>query len=75
MRKDMNLGRLLILAGLALVVLGAAVLLLNRLNLPFGRLPGDLVWRGKSTTIYFPWVTCLLLSVLGTLLLWLLNRR
>lgn len=71
----MNLGRLLISAGVVLVALGAAVLLLNRFNLPFGRLPGDLVWRGKSTTLYFPWMTCLLLSVLGTLLLWLLNRR
>lgn len=71
----MNLGRLLILAGVVLVALGAALLLLNRFNLPFGRLPGDLVWRGKNTTLYFPWVTCLLLSVLGTLLLWLLNRR
>jgi hypothetical protein len=71
----MNFGRLLILAGVVLVAVGGAVLLLNRLNLPFGRLPGDVIWRGKSTTVYFPWVTCLLLSVLGTLLLWLLNRR
>lgn len=71
----MNLGRLLIFAGLVLCGLGAAVLLLNRLNLPIGRLPGDLVWRGKSTTVYFPWMTCLLLSVLGTLILWLLSRR
>ncbi|HEY7304098.1 MAG TPA: DUF2905 domain-containing protein [Bryobacteraceae bacterium] len=71
----MNLGRILILAGFALVGIGAVVLLLSRLNLPFGRMPGDLVWRGKNTTVYFPWVTCLLLSVLGTLLLWLLNRR
>jgi len=71
----MNLGRLLIYAGIALIGFGAVVLLLNRLNLPFGRLPGDLVWRGKSTTIYFPWVTCLLISILGTLIFWLLNRR
>jgi hypothetical protein len=66
---------MLIVAGFVLAGLGAVVLLLSRLNLPFGRLPGDLVWRGKSTTVYFPWVTCLLLSVLGTLLLWMLNRR
>lgn len=71
----MNLGRLLIFAGFVLVGLGVAVLLLNRLNLPLGRLPGDIAWRGKNTTIYFPWVTCLLLSVLGTLILWLINRR
>ncbi len=71
----MNLGRLLIIAGLALVALGVLVMIVNRLNLPLGRLPGDVVWRGKNTTFYFPWVTCLLLSLLGTLLLWLFSRR
>ena len=71
----MNLGRLLILAGLVLVALGILVIVVNRLNVPVGRLPGDVVWRGKNTTIYFPWVTCLILSLLGTLLLWLFNRR
>jgi hypothetical protein len=71
----MNLGRLLMLAGLVLLALGLLVVLVNRLNLPIGRLPGDIVWRGKNTTFYFPWVTCLLLSLLGTLLLWLFNRR
>jgi hypothetical protein len=71
----MNLGRLLILAGVVLVALGVLVLAMNRFHLPLGRLPGDVVWRGKNTTVYFPWVTCLLLSLLGTLLLWLLGRR
>lgn len=70
-----SLGRLLILAGVALLALGAVVLISNKLNLPVGRLPGDFVWRGKNTTVFFPWVTCLLLSVLGSLLLWLLSRR
>jgi hypothetical protein len=69
------MGRLLILVGLAFVVLGLAVLALNRLNIPVGRLPGDVVWRGKNSTFYFPWVTCLLLSALASLLLWFLNRR
>ena len=71
----MNLGRLLIAVGLAIAGIGALILVLNRAHIPLGRLPGDAVWRGKNTTVYFPWVTCLLLSVLGTLLLWLLNRR
>lgn len=71
----MNLGRILILAGFALIALGAVVILTNKANLPLGRLPGDIVYRGKNTTIYFPWVTCLLLSLLGTLLLWLFGRR
>jgi hypothetical protein len=71
----MNAGRLLIVAGLTIAAAGVLVLLAGRLNLPLGRLPGDVVWRAKNTTIYFPWVTCLLLSILGTLLLWVLNRR
>lgn len=71
----MNLGRLLIYLGLLLVALGALVLLANRANLPLGRLPGDIAWRGKNTTVYFPWVTCVLLSVLGSLVLWLFSRR
>jgi hypothetical protein len=71
----MNLGRLLIFAGLVLIALGAIVILINRLNLPLGRLPGDIVWRGKHTTLYFPLVTCLVLSLLATLLLWLFSGR
>jgi H+/Cl- antiporter ClcA len=71
----MNLGRLLISAGVLLIAVGALVLLLNKANLPLGRLPGDVVYRGKNTTFYFPWVTCLILSLLGTLLLWLFSRR
>lgn len=71
----MNLGRLLIAAGLVLVALGALILLASRFNLPLGRLPGDVVLRGKNTTVYFPWVTCLLISILGTLALWLFSRR
>jgi hypothetical protein len=65
----------LIVTGLVLVALGAVLLIANRLNLPFGRLPGDIVVRGKNTTFYFPWVTCLILSLLATLLMWLFSRR
>ena len=71
----MSLGRLLIFAGFVLIAAGVIVLLLERAHLPLGRLPGDFVWRGKNTTVYFPIVTCLLLSLLGTLILWLVNRR
>lgn len=71
----MNLARLLIFAGLALLALGVLVALANRLNLPLGRLPGDIVWRGKNGAVYIPWVTCLLLSLLGSLILWLVSRR
>jgi len=71
----MTLGRLIILAGVALVCLGLVVSFLSETNLPLGRLPGDLVYKRKNTTVYFPWVTCLVLSVLLSLLLWLFSRR
>jgi hypothetical protein len=69
------MGRLLIVTGFALVAIGVLVLTLNRFNIPFGRLPGDVVWRGKNSTVYFPWVTCLVISVVLTLLFWIFNRK
>jgi hypothetical protein len=70
-----TLGRLLIYSGLVLLVAGLIVSALSKTSFPLGRLPGDIVLRGKNTTFYFPWVTCLLLSLVGSLVLWLLNRR
>jgi hypothetical protein len=71
----MSLSRLLITAGVVLTVAGVLLAFGEKLHLPLGRLPGDLVFRGRQTTVYFPILTCLLLSVLGSLVLWLLNRR
>jgi hypothetical protein len=69
----MPLGRLLIFFGLALIGLGVVVIGLERLHLPLGRLPGDLSWRGKGWSVSFPLVTCLLLSALLSLILWIVN--
>lgn len=71
----MGLGRILIIAGAVLIVVGALISLLARLPLPIGRLPGDLVFRGKNWVFYFPLGTCLAVSLVLTLLLWLLARR
>ncbi len=67
-----ELGRLLLV--LAGVLAGAGLILLLLGHLGAGRLPGDLVIRGKHTTIYLPLATSLLLSLLLTALLWLLRR-
>jgi len=69
------MGRLLIVAGIILIVAGVLVSLGERLPVRLGHLPGDIVYRGKNTTLYFPVVTCLLLSVVLTLIMWLFNRR
>ena len=71
----MSLGRMLILVGLMVLALGVIVSLGERLPLRFGRLPGDIVIRGKHSVFYFPIVTSLLLSVMVSLILWLFNRR
>jgi hypothetical protein len=69
-----DVGRLLIVLGIALVVIGGIVLLLGRAHLPLGRLPGDIVYRGKNTTFYFPLATSILLSVVLSLLFFLIGR-
>lgn len=69
------MGRTLILIGVALIVLGVIVTLGERLPIRLGRLPGDIVIRGKNSTFYFPLVTCLILSLILTLLSWLFSRR
>jgi hypothetical protein len=70
----MGLGRILIFAGLALLLAGVVVTLAGRFT-PLGRLPGDVVYRKGNFTFYFPIVTSILLSLLLTGLMWLLNRR
>ena len=72
----MSLGRLIVVCGLVLVTIGLAVIAAERFSfLRIGRLPGDIVYRGKNVSFYFPLATCLLLSALLTLLLWALRRR
>ena len=68
-------GRTLIFIGVALVVLGLLVSLGEKLPIRFGRLPGDIVVRGKNSVFYFPIVTSLLLSALLSLAMWLFGRR
>jgi len=66
------MNRTLILLGLALVAAGLLWPLLTRLGL--GRLPGDIVIRGEHGGFYFPIVTCLVISALLSLLLWIVGK-
>ncbi len=65
---------MLLVAGVALALLGAVLLLAGRSGLPIGRLPGDILYRGKNTTVYFPLMTSLVLSVVLSLALYLIGR-
>ena len=69
-----DIGKLLILLGVVLVVAGLIILLIGRLNLPIGRLPGDILYRGKNTTFYFPLATSILVSVVLSLVLYVISR-
>ena len=68
-----ELGRVLLLAGAALIVIGALLYFGGKLPFRLGRLPGDIVYRGEHTTFYFPIVTCIALSLGLTLLFWLVS--
>jgi hypothetical protein len=61
------------LFGIALLVAGAFFAFGGRLPFRLGRLPGDISYQGKSGGFYFPIVTCIVLSVALTLILWIVN--
>jgi len=69
-----NLGRMLVFVGGLLLVIGLIFMFAGKVNLPIGRLPGDIVYRGKNTTFYFPLMTSILLSVILSLGLYFVNR-
>ncbi len=69
-----DIGRMLVLVGGLLLVFGLILILAGKVNLPIGRLPGDIVYRGKHTTFYFPLVTSIILSVVLSLVLYFVNR-
>jgi hypothetical protein len=69
-----DIGKILVLFGVVLLLAGVVLIALGRTNLPLGRLPGDIVYRGRNTTFYFPLATSLLLSVVLTVVLYVLGR-
>jgi len=71
----MTLGRMLIGLGLLIVVIGVVVTIGEKLPIRLGRLPGDIVIRGKNSAFYFPVVTCLVISAVLSLVMWVINRR
>jgi hypothetical protein len=70
----MGVGRLLIAVGVLLIVAGLALNFVGRLPIRLGHLPGDISIHGKNSSFYFPITTCILLSVLLSLVLWILRR-
>ncbi len=72
---EMNdLGKMLAILGLILLVVGGALMILGRSNLPIGRLPGDILYRGKNATFYFPLATSILVSVVLSVVVYVIGR-
>jgi len=69
-----EIGKFLVEIGLLLVLVGVFALVAARIGLPLGRLPGDIAYRGKHISVYIPLGTCILISVVLTIVLYLLSR-
>ena len=69
-----ELGKALLGLGLLLLAIGGVLLLAGRLGLPFGRLPGDIAYKGKSFSVYIPLGTSILLSIVLSAIFYLLSR-
>jgi len=69
-----ELGKLLVVVGAIAILAGVILMLAGRAHIPLGRLPGDIVYRGKNSTFYFPLATSILVSVVLSLVLYLIGR-
>ena len=66
-----QLGRWLIIAGAVIVLMGSAIVLLGKFG--FFRLPGDVEFGQKNWRIYMPITSCIIISIILTLIFWLIN--
>ncbi len=69
-----EVGRVLLVLGVFLAAVGALLLFGGKLPFRLGRLPGDIVYQGRHTTLYFPIVTSIVLSVALSLIFWLISH-
>jgi len=69
-----NLGKILIVIGILMTVMGIIMILMGKIPW-LGKLPGDFFWRGQNTSFYFPLTTSIVISILATIILWLINRH
>jgi hypothetical protein len=69
-----GLGKAVLAIGLVIVLIGALIMLAGRLGLPLGRLPGDVAYRGKHVSVFFPLGTSILISVVLSIIFYLISR-
>ncbi len=68
-----ELGKMLLIFGVIMAVVGAVLLFAPKIPW-LGKLPGDITYRGERFTFYFPLATCILLSIVLSLILYLFRR-
>lgn len=74
MNDPLNFGKILIVLGLVIVVVGLVFIFGTKIPW-LGRLPGDITWKGKNFTFYFPLATSILVSIVLTVIFYLINRK
>lgn len=68
-------GKLLLGIGFFLLILGIVFVVFSKLNIAFPRLPGDIVIKRENYSFYFPLVTCILISVVLSIILNIISRK
>jgi hypothetical protein len=69
-----NLGRIFLIIGVIFLIMGGLFYLASRVNIPLGKLPGDIVIQGKNLTCIIPLATSIILSILLSIILTLFSR-
>jgi len=67
-----TIGKILIIFGAVLLSAGIIIIIFPKLNF-FGKLPGDISYKGENFSFYFPIVTCIVISIVLTLIFWIFN--
>ena len=70
-----DLGKILLFTGILIALIGIILVFSSKISFPFGRLPGDIVIKKGNFTFYFPLATCIILSIIFTIILSILFRR
>lgn len=74
MNDFFGVGKMLLILGLIIAVIGLVLMFAGKIPW-LGRLPGDIVYKGKNFSFYFPLATCLLISGVLTLIFWFIGRK
>ncbi|ANZ45009.1 DUF2905 domain-containing protein [Cloacibacillus porcorum] len=69
-----QLGKMLVAAGLLLAAVGVVLIIAGKLNIPLGKLPGDITYQKKNLTVFAPFGTMLVVSLILTLILNIFSR-